>query len=38
VWDTRPANGVKSAQLYGTFSAGETITIETEELLPLNLY
>jgi hypothetical protein len=38
VWDTRPANMVKSAQLYGTFSAGETITIETEELLPLNLY
>jgi hypothetical protein len=38
VWDTRPANGVKSAQLYGTFSAGETITIETEELLPLNMY
>lgn len=38
VWDTRPANGVKSAQIYGTFSAGETITIETEELLPLNMY
>lgn len=38
VWDTRPANGVKSAQLYGTFSAGETIVIETEELLPLNMY
>jgi len=38
VWDTRPANGVKSAQLYGTFSAGETITIDTEELLPLNMY
>lgn len=38
VWDTRPANGVKSAQLYATFSAGETITIETEELLPLNMY
>lgn len=38
VWDTRPANGVRSAQLYGTFSAGETITIETEELLPLNAY
>lgn len=38
VWDTRPSNGVKSAQLYGTFSAGETITIETEELLPLNMY
>lgn len=38
VWDTRPANGVRSAQLYATFSAGETITIETEELLPLNAY
>jgi hypothetical protein len=38
VWDTRPSNGVKSAQLYGTFSAGETITLETEELLPLNMY
>ena len=38
VWDTRPANGVRSAQLYGTFAAGETISIETEELLPLNQY
>lgn len=38
VWDTRPVNGVRSAQLYGMFSAGETITIETEELLPLNMY
>lgn len=38
VWDTRPANGVRSAQLYGTFSAGETIMVETEELLPLNMY
>jgi hypothetical protein len=38
VWDTRPANGVRSANAYGIFSAGETITIETEELLPLNLY
>ena len=38
VWDTRPANRVRSAQLYGTFSAGETITIETEELLPLSMY
>ena len=37
-WDTRPAAGVRSAQLYGTFSAGETITIETEELLPLSAY
>lgn len=38
VWDTRPGVGVKSAQFYGTFSAGETITIETEELLGLNAY
>jgi hypothetical protein len=38
VWDTRPANGVQSAQLYATFAAGETITIETEELLPLGMY
>ena len=37
-WDTRPIAGVKSAQFYGTFSAGETITIETEELLPLAAY
>lgn len=37
-WDTRPAAGVRSAQLYGTFSAGETITIETEELLPVGAY
>ncbi|MGM9480308.1 major capsid protein P2 [Roseateles sp. NT4] len=38
VWDTRPSVGVRSAQFYGTFSAGETITIETEELLPLGAY
>ena len=37
-WDTRPAAGVRSAQFYGTFSAGETITIETEELLPFSAY
>ena len=37
-WDTRPANNVRMAQFYGTFSAGETITIETEELLPLSAY
>lgn len=36
-WDTRKGV-VGSAQLYGTFTAGETITIETEELLPLNAY
>ena len=38
VWDTRPANGVRSAQMYGTFSAGETISVETEELLLLGSY
>lgn len=37
-WDTRPSSGVRSAQMYGTFSAGETITIETEELLPFGAY
>lgn len=37
-WDTRPGSGVRSAQFYGTFSAGETITIETEELLPVAAY
>lgn len=37
-WDTRPASGVKSAQLYGTFAASETITIETEELIPFGAY
>lgn len=36
-WDTRKGI-VGSAQLYGRFSAGETITIETEELLPLNAF
>lgn len=38
LWDTRPSSGVRNAQLYARFSAGETITIETEELLPLNAY
>lgn len=37
-WDTRPAVGVRSAQFFATFSAGETITIETEELLGLGAY
>jgi len=37
-WDTRPASGVRSASILGTFSAGETITIEIEELLPLGAY
>ena len=38
IWDTRPAVGVRSAQFLATFSAGETITIETEELLGLGAY
>lgn len=38
LWDTRPSSGVRSAQFYATFSAGETITIETEELLPYGAY
>ncbi|MBN8506134.1 MAG: hypothetical protein J0L58_16845 [Burkholderiales bacterium] len=38
VWDTRPSVGVRSAQFYATFSAGETITIETEELIGLGAY
>lgn len=38
VWDTTPQAGVRSAQFYGTFSGSETITIETEELLPLGAY
>lgn len=37
-WDTRPSSKVRSAQFYATFSAGETITIETEELIPFNAY
>lgn len=37
-WDTRPSSGVRSAQFYGTFSAGETITIETDELIPFSAY
>jgi hypothetical protein len=37
-WDTRPASGVRSAQFYGTFNAGETITIETDELIPFSAY
>lgn len=36
-WDTRKGV-VRSATLYGTFSAGETITIETEELIGLGDY
>jgi len=38
VWDTRPSSQVQQAILYATFSATETITIETEELIPLTMY
>lgn len=38
IWDTRPSMGCKSAQFYATFSAGETVTIETEELIGLGAY
>jgi hypothetical protein len=38
VWDTTRQSGVQSAQFYATFSAGETITIETEELIPFRMY
>lgn len=38
VLDTRPAAGVTTAALYGTFSAGETITIEVEVLEPMDVY
>ena len=38
IWDTRPSMGCRSAQFYGTFAAGETITIETEELIGLGAY
>ena len=37
-WDTRPVSGIRSAQFYANFSGAETITIETEELLPLAAY
>lgn len=42
VWDTRQSAGnpysTQSAQVLGTFSAGETITIEAEVLEPLDVY
>lgn len=38
LYDTRPVAGVQSAIFYGLFSAGETITTETEELLPFGAY
>jgi hypothetical protein len=36
--DTRPAGGCTTCQVYGTFSAGETITIEAEVMEPLDVY
>lgn len=36
--DTRPVARTTTAQLFGTFSAGETITVEAEVLEPLNVY
>lgn len=36
--DTRPAAGCTTANVFGTFSAGETITVEAETLEPLNVY
>ena len=38
LWDTRPGAQCTQAIVYGTFSATETITIETEELIPLGMY
>lgn len=36
--DTRPASRTTTAQIFGTFSAGETIGIEAEVLEPLDVY
>lgn len=38
VWDTRPASGVNQAMFLATFSGVETITIETEEIIPFSMY
>jgi hypothetical protein len=38
VLDTRPASGCTTCQVFGTFSAGETVTIEVETLEPLDVY
>lgn len=38
VLDTRPAGGCTTCQIFGTFSAGETVTIEAEVLEPLDVY
>lgn len=36
--DTRPASRTTTAQLFGTFSAGETVVVEAEVLEPLDVY
>ena len=38
VMDTRPAAQCQTAQVFGTFSGAETITIEVETLEPLDVY
>ena len=38
VLDTRPASNTTTAQLFGTFSAGETIVVEAEVMEPLDVY
>jgi hypothetical protein len=38
VFDTRPASGCQTAQVFGTFSGGETITTEVEVIEPLDVY
>lgn len=38
VLDTRPSVGTVTAAMYGTFSAGETITVEVEVLEPVDVY
>lgn len=38
VLDTRPAANCHTAQVYGTFSAAETIVIEVEVLEPIDVY
>lgn len=38
VLDTRAAGGCTTCQIYGTFSAGETITVEVEVMEPLDVF
>lgn len=38
IWDTRPGVGIRSAQFYATFAAGETVVVETEELIGFGSY